>query len=74
MTEENAKSTAPVHAVVSQQFEVWIICTRGTGHQWRRMATCGNRREADQLVSYHKLMDQKYPKGHYSYKVVPVSG
>ena len=66
--------TARVEPGVSQQFDVWIICTRGTGHAWRKMATCDDRWQADQLVAYHKMIDEKVPKGHYRYKVEPVTG
>lgn len=74
MQSKKASMSAPVHAVVSQQFDVWIICTRGTGHRWRKMATCDDRTQAEQLVAYHKMIDQKFPKGHYRYRVEPVSG
>jgi len=66
------------------RFEVWIICTRGTGHNWRKMSTFDSRADAEEFVSWHKRadaeefvswhkkIDAKFPKGHYSYKIETV--
>ena len=54
------------------RFEVWIICTRGTGHNWRKMETFDTRKEADDLIAWHKELDAKFPQGHYRYKIEPI--
>jgi len=54
------------------RFGVWIICTRGTGHNWRKMSTFDSRADAEEFVSWHKKIDAKFPKGHYSYKIETV--
>jgi len=54
-------------------YEVWIICTRGEGHKWRRMNTFTSRLEADEFVQWHKDMDRKFPQGHYRYKIETIA-
>lgn len=54
------------------RFEVWIICTRGTGHNWLKMSTFDSRADAEEFVSWHKKIDAEFPKGHYSYKIETV--
>ena len=54
------------------RFEVWIIGTRGTGDNGRKMSTFDSRADAEEFVSWHKKIDAKFPKGHYSYKIETV--
>ena len=55
-----------------ERFEVWIICTRGTGYDWRKMSTFDNRTEAEQFIRWQKEIDAKFPCGHYRYKIETV--
>ena len=58
---------------MTDRFDVWIICTRGPGHKWRKMAEFAIRADAEQLVADHKWLDSKVPCGHYAYKIEPIS-
>ena len=68
---QRAKERHEAYTMKDRPFNVWIICTRGTGHKWRVLATCDNYQQAAYLVEYHKMIDFKFPKGHYAYKIEP---
>ena len=55
----------------SKKFTVWIICTLGSVHKWRKVDEFDTRLQADDYVSYHKEIVAKPPKGYYRYKVEP---
>lgn len=52
------------------RFRVDTKCTRGTGHNWGKMATFADRYEARDFVIRHKAIDAKFPVGHYAYRIV----
>ncbi len=55
-----------------ERFEVWIICTLGTGYDWRKMSTFATRTEAEQFIRWQKEIDARFPCGQYSYKIKTV--
>jgi hypothetical protein len=71
---ETTESATRVDRIVSQRFEVWIICTRGNGHQWRKMCELPQRWQAEQFIAWHKEIDAKFPIGHYRYKIEEMAG
>ena len=71
---QRAKERHDAYTMKDRPFDVWIICTRGTVHSWRKMTTCDNYQQAALLVEYHRMIDVKFPKGYYAYKIEPAMG
>lgn len=53
--------------MIEHTFEVWIKCSRGIGHTWRKLNSFATQEQAQKLIDYHKEIDAKPPRGHYLY-------
>ena len=55
----------------SKKFTVWIICTLGSVHKWRKVDEFDTESQAYDYMLYHRENVCKQPNYYYRYKVEP---